>query len=174
MTAANGAILLAYHVLVAWAPAVALRDHAMVRNAGSWGGDCAGRDKRGDDSDGPKFQHDVRLSRLWGDEVLTGRLAARLARLIKLGPDSKSHSPGAQTKPARKLPGKAVVTARKVAYKSLKTQMFVALRRQRSDVRIVSGAPVTPAISNIYVLPLKGSWELSPNLGDERGQAAAI
>jgi hypothetical protein len=35
----------------------------------------------------------VRLSRLWGDEVLTGRLAARLARLIKLGPDSKSHSP---------------------------------------------------------------------------------
>jgi hypothetical protein len=152
MTAAQGALLLAYELLVGRAAAGgALRDHATVRNAGSRGGDCAGRDKRGDDSDGPKFQHDVRLSRLWGDEVLTGRLAARLARLIKLGPDSKSHSPGAQTKPARKLPGKAVVTARKVAYKSLKTQMFVALRRQRSDVRIVSGAPIK---SNTYMFLL--------------------
>lgn len=74
MTAAKGAVLLAYHALIARAPVGALRDHAMVRNAGSRGGDCAGRDKRGDDSDGPKFQHDVRLSRLWGDEVLTGRL----------------------------------------------------------------------------------------------------
>ncbi len=95
MTAAQGALLLAYELLVGRAAAGggALRDHATVCNAGSRGGDCAGRDKRGDDSDGPKFQHDVRFSRLWGDEVLTGRLAARLARLIKLGPDSKSHSP---------------------------------------------------------------------------------
>ena len=62
MTAANGAILLAYHVLVAWAPVAAFRDHAaMVHNAGSRGGDCAGRNKRGDDSDGPEFQHDLLL-----------------------------------------------------------------------------------------------------------------
>jgi hypothetical protein len=34
---------------------------AIVRNARSWGGDYAGRNKRGDDSDGPKFQHDLLL-----------------------------------------------------------------------------------------------------------------
>jgi hypothetical protein len=74
MTTACGAISsLADELLIGRAAASAgLCDHAaMVRNAGSRGGDCAGRDKRGDDSDGPKFQHDLRLSRLWGGEALT-------------------------------------------------------------------------------------------------------
>jgi hypothetical protein len=83
MTAAKGAVLLAYHALIARAPAAALRNHAVVRNAGSRGGDCAGRDKHGDDSDGPKFQHDLRLSRLWPGEVFT------LPRLDQTSPSGR-------------------------------------------------------------------------------------
>src|ERR1039458_371706 len=44
---------------------------ARARRRMSRRGDCAGRDKRGDDSDGPKFQHDLRLSRLWAGEFFT-------------------------------------------------------------------------------------------------------